>query len=107
MAAIESGAEEVVEGQKSANSFGRPEMIGYAFGRSATAELQESIAYYNQERAGLGKEFAAAVDAGMDEVLEHPHRWPVLSGNTRRYRLKRFPHGLVYRIVPGGFSSWP
>ena len=73
-------------------------MSGYGFSKGARAEIEEAIAYYNHQKAGLGKEFSAEVDAGIDQVLAHPHRWPILIGNKRRYRLKRFPYGLVYQI---------
>ena len=74
-------------------------MTPFIFARAAEIELREAIDYYNREKPGLGKQFSAAIDAGIDEVLEHPRRWPILTGNKRRYRLNKFPYGLVYRIA--------
>jgi toxin ParE1/3/4 len=71
----------------------------FIFARAAEIELREAINYYNSEKPGLGKQFSAAIDARTDEVLEHPRRWPMLTGNKRRYRLNKFPYGLVYRIA--------
>jgi plasmid stabilization system protein ParE len=71
----------------------------FIFARAAELELREAIDYYNIQKPGFGREFSAAVDKGIDEVLEHPRRWPILTGNKRRYRLNRFPYGMVYRIA--------
>ena len=62
----------------------------------AETELDEAVAYYDVQRAGLGREFALAVRAGVDRVAERPRAWQILSERTRRYRLPRFPYGLVY-----------
>jgi hypothetical protein len=70
----------------------------FGFAKIADTELDEVVAYYNHEKPGLGEEFNAQVEYGIQEVVEHPHRWPIIARNTRRYRLKRFPYGLVYKI---------
>ncbi len=33
-------------------------------------------------------------------VLASPNTWQRLSPRTRRYRLNRFPYGLVYAVLP-------
>ncbi|HEV8605802.1 MAG TPA: type II toxin-antitoxin system RelE/ParE family toxin [Tepidisphaeraceae bacterium] len=71
----------------------------FAFAKAAEVELAEVIAYYNAEKPGLGDEFADAVDKAIQEVVEHPHRWTIILDDKRRYRLERFPYGLVYKIV--------
>jgi toxin ParE1/3/4 len=72
----------------------------FAFAKSADAELDEAVAYYNNQKTGLGDDFNSEVDQAIQEVVEHPHRWAMIARDTRRYRLKRFPYGLIYKIRP-------
>lgn len=62
----------------------------------ATDEVLSVHAYYEGEEPGLGDRFVLAVDAAMDKVRENPTRWPQFLKRTRRYRLDRFPYGIVY-----------
>jgi toxin ParE2 len=62
----------------------------------AAGELDEAVAYYNAQKAGLGSDFAVEVRDGLARVQQYPKGWQSLSGRIRRYRLQRFPYGLVY-----------
>ena len=66
----------------------------------AEAELDEAVAYYNAQSAGLGAEFAAEVRDGLLRIREYPDGWQLLGNRVRRYRLRRFPYGLVYAPLP-------
>src|SRR5688572_32126860 len=77
-----------------------PLELKFAFAKAADIELDEVIAFYNEKRPGLGDEFGAQVDQAIQDVVEHPRRWTIISHDKRRYRLKRFPYGLVYKILP-------
>ena len=35
---------------------------------------------------------------GVERILVHPNAWQPLDATYRRYRLHRFPYGIVYRI---------
>lgn len=65
---------------------------------AALNELVEAASYYDARKPGLGREFDEAVHAALLEIADHPTRWPRLLENVRRYRLKRFPYGIVYRV---------
>jgi hypothetical protein len=67
----------------------------------AQRELADSIDHYNRESEGLGFEFAAEVQRALSRIIRHPLAWAPLSKRTRRYRLNRFPYGIVYQIRPG------
>ena len=69
------------------------------FVAEAEQDLEEAIAYYNVRRPGLGDEFAVAVAAGVERISEAPRSWQPLGPRTRRYRLVRFPYGLVYHVL--------
>lgn len=59
-------------------------------------EVAIAVFDYEQRRLGLGREFLAELKAGYQKVSDHPNRWSLLTKNTRRYRLDRFPYGIVY-----------
>ena len=54
---------------------------------------------YNGLSAGLGAEFAAEIRGSLGRITEYPEAWQLLGPRVRRYRLKRFPYGLVYRLL--------
>ena len=62
----------------------------------AEAELDDTVRYYDRQRAGLGSEFATEVEFAVARVRQFPLAWQQLSRRIRRARLTRFPYGLVY-----------
>jgi plasmid stabilization system protein ParE len=64
----------------------------------AEHEFDDAIDYYNQQQPGLGFEFAAEVRRTIDRIVKLPQAWQLLSDNTRRCRLNRFPYGIIYSI---------
>jgi hypothetical protein len=66
---------------------------------AADAELADAVAYYDRLSAGLGAELAAEVRDSLGRIKEYPEAWQLLGPRVRRYRLKRFPYGLVYRLL--------
>ena len=70
----------------------------YGFLEPAQIEFDEAINFYNQQREGLGHEFAAEVLNTINRILRYPEAWNKLSKRTRRCRTKRFPYGVIYQI---------
>jgi len=66
------------------------------FVHRANGELDEAIQYYATEFAGLGLEFLAEVAVAIGRIISHPEAWQQLESGVRRYKMKRFPFGLVY-----------
>jgi toxin ParE2 len=66
----------------------------------AEEELDEAVAYYNAAAPNLGVEFALEVREGLTRVAEFPDAWLPLGPRIRRYRMKRFPYGIVYAHLP-------
>ena len=66
----------------------------------AEAELDAAVAFYEGRAAGLGLNFAREVRTGLTRIQEHPQAWQRLDRRVRRYRLDRFPYGLVYAVLP-------
>jgi hypothetical protein len=62
----------------------------------AEAELADAVAHYDGLLPGLGAEFALEVRGGLSRIKQYPKAWQLLGHRVRRYRLSRFPYGLVY-----------
>lgn len=70
------------------------------FSGPASDELIAAIAWYEEQRVGLGRELFEAVTATIDLIRTHPEigaarptRHP-----SRQLRVSRFPYNIVYRI---------
>ncbi|MGA2230799.1 MAG: type II toxin-antitoxin system RelE/ParE family toxin [Tepidisphaeraceae bacterium] len=73
--------------------------MNYRFSPEARVDLLAAADFYETQQAGLGTEFAVDVGLGLARLLEAPRRWPEIELGIRRYRLDRFPYGLIYRIA--------
>jgi plasmid stabilization system protein ParE len=72
----------------------------------AARESIEAAAWYERERAGLGRDFAAALEAVLDLIEEGvvplaPMPAAAGTGGTRRIMLRRFPYDVVVQELPG------
>jgi plasmid stabilization system protein ParE len=65
----------------------------------AEADLESAFLYYQSQRHGLGVEMLEEFRSGIEQILRHPGAWAPLDETYRRYRLHRFPYGIVYRIA--------
>jgi len=74
----------------------------------AISEIEETAAWYEARRPGLGLEFVASVDRAFAVVTEHPEQAPVWKAGRpwRRHRLSRFPYVVFYRLDGSAFLSW-
>ena len=60
--------------------------MNYFFSEAARVEHLEHVAYYEEQRSGLGARYLAAFDAAMTKVCENPDRYRVeLVPGIRRY----------------------
>ena len=65
---------------------------------AAAADIDDAYRWYEERRAGLGREFLAALNEVVTFVRKHPDTSPVVHRDTRRALIrKRFPYGLFYR----------
>ena len=62
----------------------------------AEQELDEAIAYYNAQVAGLGDSFLLEALKVFDLIEQYPQAWHPLGDGIRRCRLNRFPYTIVY-----------
>ncbi len=66
--------------------------------KEAEDDLERAFDWYEQRSPGLGGEMVDEFRHGLEHILEHPGAWQPLDETYRRYRLHRFPYGIVYRI---------
>jgi len=68
------------------------------FSAAAESEMEHAYDYLESQRAGVGDDFSADIEAGVRQIAEHPMRWPEEAPGFRRYRLRKFQYKLIYRI---------
>lgn len=64
----------------------------------AQRELDDAVAWYNEQVIGLGLEFLDELDRAVRRVLAFPLSYPEIEPGIRRCRLARFPYGLIYGV---------
>lgn len=72
----------------------------FAFDPRARAELRKAVRFYEAESPGLGREFAAEVQAVILYLLEFPASGSPARAGARRKLLGRFPYSLIYLPDP-------
>jgi len=70
----------------------------FYFHPEAREKFDGAVDFYEQSQAGLGLEFAEEVYATIARIVQYPDAWSVLSENSRRCLVNRFPYGLIYQI---------
>jgi len=63
----------------------------------AAAEYDEAFNWYLSRSSNAALRFDAAVEQGLVQIAQAPHRWPRSFQQTRKYLLTDFPFILVYR----------
>ncbi|MEX0806772.1 MAG: type II toxin-antitoxin system RelE/ParE family toxin [Candidatus Binatia bacterium] len=64
----------------------------------AQSELNDAVAWYNRQAAGLGREFLDELDRAVRRAVAFPMSYPEIEPGIRRCRLARFPYGLIYGV---------
>ena len=63
----------------------------FYFHPEANEEFDGAVDFYEKSQAGLGLEFAEEVYATIARIIQYPDAWSVLSKNSRRCLVNRFP----------------
>ena len=64
----------------------------------AQRELDDAVAWYDAQAAGLGLEFLDELDRAVRRLLAFPLSYPEIEPGIRRCRLARFPYGVIYGV---------
>lgn len=73
-------------------------MIAYRFLCPAEEEMNEAGSFYEAASEGLGLDFLADVQFGIDSLREHPYLGHAIDDGLRRMLLHRFPFSLIYSV---------
>ena len=66
------------------------------FVAAAKAGLDAILRYYEKQPPGLGADFLDEVTSAVNQIAEFPDAWQLLEPEIRRYRINRFPYGIVH-----------
>lgn len=66
------------------------------FRRVARAEMDEAIAWYEYQGAGLGLQFITEIDTCLQRIADSPKQFPTTRGEIRRAVLHRFPYTIHF-----------
>lgn len=70
------------------------------FRRGAGRDLADAYGWYEEQRAGLGEEFLASIDASFGIIARFPEMFAPAHGEVRRAIVSRFPFAVFYRVEP-------
>ena len=70
--------------------------LALIFKPAARFELDEAVAWYEEQRAGLGREFALEVFAVLARAQANPELFGRVRGRARKIRLRRFSSYSIY-----------
>ena len=62
----------------------------------AELDIIDAVAWYEEQRAGLGGEFLIELDAVMQRVAQTPLQFPQIKHGVRRALLNRFPYSVYF-----------
>jgi plasmid stabilization system protein ParE len=65
---------------------------------AARLEAFDAFNWYLERSHLAAERFQEQLETAQRAIQDDPETWPVYLGNTRHYRLKRYPYIVVYRI---------
>ena len=66
----------------------------------ARLDVEASAAWYEEQEPGVGERFQGSVKLAEQKLRRNPLLGSPHRRNTRKWRLKRFPHSIIYREEP-------
>jgi len=61
-------------------------------------EVKNAYDWYESKSEGLGEDFLRESETAYSLIQRLPDTWPVIKRGFRRYLLKRFPYGVIYKV---------
>lgn len=65
---------------------------------AARQELDDAVAWYDEQAPGLGREFLDEIDRAVRRAAAFPMSCPEIEPDMRRCLLARFPYGLIFGV---------
>jgi plasmid stabilization system protein ParE len=64
----------------------------------ADLEIEEALAWYEAISPVLKQRFLDDLRSARRQITEYPHAWHPIGRGIRRFRLERFPYGVIYKL---------
>lgn len=64
----------------------------------AELDIIDAVAWYEDQRNGLGAEFLIEFDAVMQRMIDTPLQFPQIKADVRRALLRRFPYAAYFLV---------
>lgn len=64
----------------------------------ADEEVDDAVAWYNEQLEGLGRDFLDELDRVVRLVKTYPLLAPTIEEEVRRFLFSRFPYSLIYGL---------
>ena len=72
---------------------------------AARSELEDAVAWYEEQRPGLGREFKLEIKLALKRALDNPGHFQKVRGRAQRIRLRRFKkYGIYFAIKDDTFA---
>lgn len=68
------------------------------FTHIAKQELDDAVAYFEHEYAGLGRAFRNEVRKAVLRIIAYPEAWSTERGEIRKCLLHTFPYKILYSL---------
>ena len=68
------------------------------FRRAAKNEFEDAAVWYDEQRGGLGEEFAIDIGQAIARAAAAPERYPIVFSDIRRAVARRFPFSVYFRV---------
>ncbi len=65
----------------------------------AVNEMTEAALFYEERQMGLGERLLDAIEEAIEFLREHPTLWRHDERGRRKYRVKRFPYLIIYKVT--------
>lgn len=69
----------------------------------AQRDIEETYAWYEERRSGLGEDFLGSVDACVHTICRIPNSYPQVYKEYHRALVRRFPYAIFYEYIEQGF----
>ena len=70
----------------------------YRFLSPAAEEIEEASQFYESRVQGLGADFLEELDSAIQQILQFPKAWGLVSEQFRHCSLRRFPYTIIYTL---------
>lgn len=71
-------------------------MIRARFLKPAENEVDEAVAYFDEQRPGLGDRFEQDLFATINFLVDHPLSGKLINERVRMFRLRTFRYNVIY-----------